>query len=417
MVSALHGEGKQAMFNTTWTRDPFEAIYRYGIDYKKIADTGVDMFIVEAVGACTEIGGQGYRYPNFFYAILSTVLLTKAQVPGMRINFLNALLDRTEEWDVLHHAPTFLEREIYTYANLYYRDSCGKLKRCFEGFIACLAQDISHEEWSWLQDKWNLGFSMTPQSIMGPTLVWSDNALKNQLGDFIGTRTATTHKILYELMAKGASIYSVVDVSHIENMRGPLLVINPHLFPEEELKQIFAYKNGPVILIGKKMNLSVKPDFQFEDVYSPNQLFCSVHGLKKKFEIKIKGDEKEKIPKDMAGVKDPFFFTQELYFRKISDSFLKGCAQIISASTNGIKVSSGEDSVKVLTMEQEKSKLRLLIGNDSHFYASPEIDMGKDIGNIKNLTEFPEKPIIPDGSKFRVKIPGKGMVVLDIVLK
>ena len=417
VVVALHNQGKQAMFNTTWTRDPFEAIYRYGIDYKKIADTGVDMFIIETVGACVEIGGQGHTYPNAFYAILATSLLTRAQAPGMRINFLNATRDITEGWDVLHHAPTFLEREIYSYANLYYRDAYGELKRCFDGLIACLAQNIYHEEWMWLQDKWNLGFSITPKSIMGPTLVWSDKALKNQLGDFVDTRTATTHKILYELMAKGAPIYSVVNVSHIENMKGSLLVINPHLFPEEELKQIFAYKNGPIILIGKKTKLPTKPDFQFEDVYSPNQLSCSVYGLKKKFEVKIRRDEDEIIPDDMAGVEEPISFTKELYFRKISDSFLEGCAQIIFASTSRAKVLNDGESVKILTMGQTENRFCLLIGNDSHVYANPEIDIGKDIDSIKILTEFPCKPIIPDGSKFTVRVPGKGMVILDVTIK
>ena len=437
VVGALHSQGKQVMFNTSWARDPFEAIYRYGIDYKKIAGTGVDMFIVEAVGACVEIGGQGHTtYSNFFYAVLATSLLTKAQVPGMRINFLNTARDITERWDVLHHATAFLEREIYTYTNLYYHDAYGKLKRCFDGLIVCLAQDIHHEEWAWLQDKWELGFSITPQSIMGPTLVWSDKALEKQLSDFANTRTATTHKILYELMAKGAPIYSVVDVKHTENAKGPLLVINPHLFPEGELKKICAYKNGPIILIGKKTRLSAKPDFQFEDIYSPNQLSCNIYGLKEKFEINIKKDEEERMPDDMAGVEEPLLFTRELYFRKISDSFLMGCVEVISHITNTIKVSqksfeiigaglqkNGEGkflrsrTVKVLGLKKKEGELRLLIGNDSHPYAEPEVDMGGNIGSIKILTEFPGKPIIPEGPKFGVRVPGKGMVILDVTFK
>ncbi len=428
VVGALHNQRKQVMFNTSWARDPFEAIYRYGIDYKKIADTGVDMFIIETCGACTEIGGQGHTtYSNFFYAVLATSLLTKAQVPSARINFLNLICDQTEGWDVLHHAPAFLEREIYTYANLYYRDSCGKLKRCFEGLMACLAQDIHHEEWAWLQDKWNQGFSIIPQSIIGPTLVWSDKALENQLSDFVDTRTATTHKILYELMAKGAPIYSFADVSHIENVKGELLVINPHLFPEEELKSILTYKNGPIILIGKKTRLSAKPDFQFEDIYSPNQLSCNIYGLKKKFEVNIKKDEDEIIPDDMAGVEEPVFFTRELYFRRISDSFLMSCVEVISHIINAIKIIepmkprenkilSGE-TVKVFGMKKRKGDLRLFIGNDSHLYANPEVDIGKDIYSIKALTKFPGTPIMPEGSKFKVRVPGKGMVILDVTLK
>lgn len=436
VVKALHSEGKQALFNTSWTRDPFEAIYRYGIDYRKVALSGVDRFVIEAVGAGTEIGGQGPRYPNFFYVILATVLLTKARAPDVKTIFLHGIGDITEGWDVLHHAPTFLEREIYTYPNLYHYHSNGELKRCFDGLLASLAQDIRPEEWAWLQDRWKQSFSLLPQSMRGITLVWSDKALENQLADFIKTRTATTHKILYELMARGAPIFSVVNIRDIEKVKGPLLVINSHLFPEEELKRIFTSKNSRIITIGRKTGWLPGADLQFEDVYPPHQLSGSIYGLKEKLEVEIVKDEEEKIPEDMAGLKEPITFTQELYFRKISASFLTGCVQAISSLTKAVKVLnagveivgmestmlgegklSANHPVKVLTIEKGEDELRLFIGNDSCLYANPEIDIGKDIDCLKVLTRFPGMPIIPEGSRLRVRIPGKGIVVLDVALK
>src|SRR5690606_28840715 len=35
-AAAVHAIGKQVVINSAWTRDPFEAVYRYGIDYRKI---------------------------------------------------------------------------------------------------------------------------------------------------------------------------------------------------------------------------------------------------------------------------------------------------------------------------------------------------------------------------------------------
>jgi hypothetical protein len=49
MVETLHKENKRALINSAWTRACFEAMYRYGIDYKRIANTGVDYMVVETV--------------------------------------------------------------------------------------------------------------------------------------------------------------------------------------------------------------------------------------------------------------------------------------------------------------------------------------------------------------------------------
>ncbi len=220
IVKAVHDEAKQIIFNTAWTRDPFEAIYRYGIDYRKIADTGIDCFIQECPGAGNEIGAEKTVYPDFISKIMATILLTKACVPEMKIVALNHVHDANENWEVLRHAPTLLEKEIYTYPNLFYHDSKNKLKRCLEGFMVCLADGINQEEWKWLKYNWTRSFETIPGFIAGPTLLWSAEAMENQLKDFVKTRYASTHSILYQLLAKGAPVYSIADISNIDDVHG-----------------------------------------------------------------------------------------------------------------------------------------------------------------------------------------------------
>ncbi|MFH2068900.1 MAG: hypothetical protein ABII89_05500 [Candidatus Omnitrophota bacterium] len=418
IVNAVHREKKQVSFNTSWSRDPFEAIYRYGVDYRKIADAGMDWFIQECPGVGNEFGGEGRVYPGFFYKVMATILLTKASMPDANMVALNHIHDVNENYEMLRHAPTFLEKEIYTYPNLFHLDSKNRFQRCIEGFLVCLADGINREEWNWLQYNWNNSFAVNPRSIAGPTLVWSDNAMENQLEDFIKTRSAGTHSILYRLLAKGAPIYSAVNVDSVNNAPGPLLVINHQHFPQEELKKILACKNGPVIIIGKKKNLPPNPDFQFEDVYPPDRLIMAVYGLKgltKNLQVEIVREGKEKIPADMAGVEEPPIYCLDLYSRKISDSFLTGCVKVISRLVAGAKVVNNVPA-KVLAMEQSKGAVRLFIGNDEYGYAHPEIDMGKKIRSIKTVTKFPYRPVAFHGSKFTVRVPGKGVAVLDLTL-
>lgn len=419
IVNAVHNEGKQVLFNTSWSRDPFEAIYRYGIDYRKIADTGVDYFIQECPGAGNEIGVEGLVYPDFFYKLMATILLTKASIPDAKITALNHIHDPNENWEILRHAPTLLEKEIYTYPNLFYLDSQNNFKRCIEGFMASLAGGINNEEWKWLEYNWNHSFSTIPKFIAGPTLVWSDKALENQLDDFVKTRCAPTHNILYRLLAKGAPIYTVVNIDNIDKVQGPILLINHHCFPKEELRKIMAYKNGPVVMIGKRENFSSDPDFQFKDVYLPDPLFMNLYGsksLNKKISSEIVSGSKEEIPDDISGVEEPLIYCLDLYSRKISEGFLTRCAEVLSQLSVGVKLLNNVP-VKILMMTDEKDVIRLFIRNDEFGYVHPEIDLEKKIRSIKTITKFPYKPVAFNESKFIVRVPGKGVVVLDIVLK
>ncbi|HAW27699.1 MAG TPA: hypothetical protein DCY03_06215, partial [Planctomycetaceae bacterium] len=50
-------------------------------------------------------------------------------------------------------------------------------------------------------------------------------------------------------------------------------------------------------------------------------------------------------------------------------------------------------------------------------YARPEIDVGKPIKSVKVLTDFPSVAIHPQGSKFSVRVPGRGIIVVEIELE
>ena len=420
VVAAMHGEGRQMIFQTSWTRDPFEAIYRYGVDYGKIARTGVDWFTVECAAGTTESGAElGMNdtfFPDFFYKVLATILLTKPAIRNSKMVALHFTHDMMENWEILRHLPTFLQKEGYFYPNLFCVNKDGRLDRCIDGFMICLANDIRKDEWKWLQNNWTNSFAVMPQSVKGATLVWSEKALENQLEDYVATRTAPVHTILYNLLLKGAPVFASVNIDDIDKVKGPIVVINHHLFPEDELMKISAYTNGVKILIGRKEKLDSGHDFKFEDVHSPNQLLTCVYGSSRKHEVKIGDASREEIPEDLMGVEDPLYYCHDIYSRKISESFLKESAKMISFLSGNVKITNTSEAT-ILVVEKEKGKLRLFIGNNKYTYSHPEIDMGSDISSIDAVTEFPYQTIAPEGSRFIVRVPGKGIVVLDVNLK
>ena len=419
IVDKMHAVGKEVIFHTSWSRDPFEAVYRYGIDYVKIAKTGMDYFIQECPAGGNESGAEfGMNdnfFPNFFYKILATILLTKASVRDSNIIALHHIHDMMEDYEVLRHLPTFLQKEGYFYPNLFYIDKEGKLDRCIQGFMICLANGICHEDWKWMQRNWQNSFAIIPKSIRGATVVWSERMLENQLRDYISTRTAPTHTLLWRLLLKGAPIFSSTNIENIDKVEGPIVVLNHHLFPDDEIKRIMDFKNGVKVLIGKGDSSGVSPDFEFSDVYPPDQLSLRIYDSLQKFTVKIEDDVVEDISKDFTEVEDPLYYCQDIYSRKISESFLRESAKVISQLAGNVKITNSSEAT-ILTMEKGKGEFRLFIGNNKYTYSHPEIDMGSDIANIETVTEFPYKTIIPDGSKFIVRVPGKGIVVLDVTL-
>ncbi len=415
-VEMLHGIQKKVVFNTAWTRAPFEAIYRYGIDYSRIAKAGIDGFVVEAAASAVAMEPElNDDYTKFHYNAMAMLMLIKAQAPDTPLRPFTGIHDTLEQYDALRHVPTVVEREIYSMANLYLQKSDGSLARCSSGPLGCLSDSVASHEWKWLKQRWDLGFSDTPQSIIGATLVWSDQALDEQLRDYIKTRRYSTHKLLYELMAAGAPVNAVVNVSDIGKTKGPLLVLNPHLFPATELEKVFAYKNGPLITIGGQVNTGGVPAASFGDVYGPSALACSVYGAKRTLELMpLQKEGEEKIEQEPA---DPFSWTESLYYRKVSRSFLKNCANVIMAYAGFPKVTVKEDVIRVFAYQMDKNRSRLLIGSDSFYYTTPSIDVGRTIEKIQVKTSFPGVPVRFENTAFRVRIPGKGMVILDVTTK
>jgi hypothetical protein len=230
-------------------------------------------------------------------------------------------------------------------------------------------------------------------------------------------------------MALGAPVCSVSNVNSIHNIRGPILILNPNLFPQNELRQVLSYGNGPIILVGGKTVLPEVPEYQFEDVYPPDSLFCAVYHSKKTFDVKIARDSEEIIPEDFSAIPESASWTKSSYFRRVSSSFIGACYSVISqcvddpvvlsatdvsARGTGIELKTG--SVQVMALKYSEKNLRLLISNKCYYYVTPTIGMKDKIDEIIIRTAYPPKPIGFREKEFRVRVPPKGMVILDIAL-
>src|SRR5690606_27046510 len=157
VIAGAHSQQKKVVFNTAWNRDPFEAIYRYGIDYRRITEAGVDGFIVEVSSSAIAMEPElSDEHTKYYYNVLAMVLLIKAHCPDAVLRPFTLIHDTTEQYDALRHIPTFVEREIFQVANLYVIKEGGQLTRCSSGPLCCLSDSVASHEWAWLEKRWDL---------------------------------------------------------------------------------------------------------------------------------------------------------------------------------------------------------------------------------------------------------------------
>ena len=416
VATAAHRAGKRVVINSAWGRAPFESLYRYGIDYRKIVDAGVDGIIVETVAAGLAMDprlGGGDMHDHF----LSMLMLVKAYVPQAKLIFLHNVHDVVEQWDALRHAPALLEREIHSLANVFCVDRHGSFQPCAHGFTVCLGDAIRRDEWAWLREKWELAFCPPPRRTLGATLIWSDSALRPEIDAFIATRECFGDRLFAELMAAGAPVQSVARVESLAKLTGPLLVVNPQSFPAADLAAVLAYKNGPVIAVGSGNASMPQPDFQIRDAVRSNPLSCRVYRSAYRDETKIEAPQN--VPADVApaSASDPRGYWDPLPANLASEGFFRACAAAIRGAAGEFTLTADADRVSLMIQEQADDTLRIAIKNKSTTYAKPQVDLLRPIERVDVLTPFPSVLIRPEGSKFTVRVPGRGVTVVSVKLQ
>ena len=428
VADMLHADGKQLVLNTCWTRDPFEAVYRYGVDYQALAAAGADAFIVEAAGAVQELGGDlpygtaygrawtGWDPSRILCRFQTTIMLIKAAAPDTKLMFLNGVKDTNEIWNGLRHAPTNLESEITMHGNVFIRTAGEGVARCAHGPVVCLADGIRPEEWQWLNEVWARAFDWPVQRVLGATVLWSDTVLQRQAEHYISTRRCPPGRLLYELAACGAPLYTILRVDDLVETTDPLVVLHPQLYADDELEKVFECARGPLFLIGGPLPGTPPPPV-LECVSSPgaHALWCGVYGVTEPIALPPPPADRD-IRADAVSMEEPPSWIYELPAHPVPSEFVQSCANAITEASGAPRVLENADPVRVWAAAGQSGTIRVFMRNDAFYYRVAKVDMRHEIRAIQVQTQFPGKPILFDGACFHVKIPGKGVVIADIDL-
>lgn len=435
----LHAIGKKVFVIGTYCTDPFATHYAKGVDLKRIVRAGVDMLMPNAAAnaSCMRHAGR----PWVYYEHATMCALTDVFAENAKKFHMLGVKDVSEEWDMLHHSPNMLERDM-SYMASFHRQTENGLKRCLNGFIICLGDGIYEDEWEWLHDRFNTAFSETPKKYISPSLVWSDHAHYALMPEYIKTRRYTPHKFMAELDWKKANIGAVVRTEHINENSGDLFVPNFDLLSEDEKQKLAAYKGGSVIATASAMgdfkpeNYGIKPEIYFEDHDTPfvNMAFAYNIEIANKdaiLEVLAEDDDTE-ILADPFNAEDKINTIYQLIpFQKVSIGFRKALAMLVNASNDKLF----ESTDPVVAMEMPDGAIRMYVINDNRLtYASAVIEIkNHDIEKVNVVSKFPLLPVKfsderkfsfatatdhPNGQHtFRVLVPQGGVSIVDVYLK
>ena len=389
IASALHARGKKVMINNAWCSDPFEALYRYGIDYKKLYEVGVDCFVAETVADGLEfLDGIGDVYRQF----MTMAQLMKAYSPDRKLLTLLGVKDCTEEWDMLHHEPMRLERAMYTLGSLYLG---GKENvHSTDGYMVTLGDGITEDEWKWIRERSEIAFSDIPKRILAPTVIWSDAAHEAMLGEYLECRRPSLHKIMYELENKNAALGAVARIEELDSLEGAIVIPNLDLLPECERRAVLSYKGGAIIAIapaGFAKSEGIKVDFTVTDTAASYALEAFAIGLPEGARIEEYPSEiiNCESDEDIKGWQDASFFLDPMIFRSMSEGFLNTVASLVRAAG----LSSFKSDAYILPFLLDNGKYRVYVFNSQNLYKRIKIHTDRGIKSVNAVSKYPLMPV------------------------
>ncbi len=381
IIKGLKNVGAKVAVNSAWTRDPFEALYRYGTDYKAIEEAGADYFVVEDVSSDLAILGYEDNHSYAFsyeerkmihFEFVANLMAIRAHTSRMKITPLFMIWDNQEQWDVLHHAPTAMQRAAV--ANFtHFASRNGKLIPITDGPHFCLGDALTADDWSNIRLCIDNGYTPDVTDGGGATFIWSDARMEVDLCVFINCGAYHSAKWLAVLMRAGAMITKIADISELSNVRGDIVVTNYSLLTDVEKQAIDAYKNGRVITVEYNF------DADMEDAINPVT----------------------------------YGWPRPLSFCEASAEYVNEIADEINESVNAVLI-SGVDECSVHEVFTGKNTSRIVVENNEYYYVLPVIETKRKIKTIKIITKPDGYPLYHTETQFRVRVAGRGMDIAEI---
>lgn len=375
IISGLKNAGAIVAVNSVWTRDPFEALYRYGIDYKSVERGGADFLIAEDVSSDLAILEEEYLdYPArklVHYEFLSNLLALNSYIKTP-ITPLFMLWDNLEQWDVVHHAPTALPRAAAAnFSHFSYKNN--RLVPPTSGPHFCLGDALENRDWDFIRLAIDNAYTETVSHTQSATFIWSDARMDAELNAFIKGRLHHSTRLLALLLRNGAQIGKMAHINDLGMVSGDIVITNFELLPKEEKQIINSYNKGRII----KTSLD----------------YTTLSGL-------------PLTPADDR-------WAQPLAFSDLPEGYIEKLVEEIN-QTSTIRLTSGDKECTLHEIFTDENHSRVFIENNEYYYSLPEIETNRKIKSLRLITKPEGYPFGIWDRGFKTRVPPRGVEIAEV---
>ncbi len=390
-MKMLERNNLKHLFNSCWTRDPLEAKFRYGIDYNLLTEAGVKSWIIEAQAAVVETEGWNHSpipMQDFYRAM---VLRMKAFMPDAALFLLHCVKDGLEQYNVLRHAPTFMDSDLLSLRGLV----CTE-KLALDGAMTCLADGIRREEWRRLDRTYKKSVARQPQKLPWPVVLWSDQAFQQEFEAYCRQPQCSSFRTHAGLLSCGAVLPAIVSIDDLKTTeKTPLIIFNPGFFPSEELQEAYLHSDGNLAQIG---------------LFADGEFACRIYNNSRLLE-EFSAELGNSLFKEVST------WLEELPEKMPQIAFFEKAACAINRHFAEVRPATIPSAVRLCGFYEDNKSLRLLITNEKRIYQRAELSL-KGIWSLVEVLS-PDELILPpalryvDGdSTLNIKLPPSGTIPL-----
>jgi len=401
------------ILNQAWTCNPFEALYRYGIDYGKIQSDKAYGIMLEDVSPNMPIYSKrdngGYDSTEedrvgYHYKFMLMQMMMKSYLPNTNLMALTPVKDTTEQWDVLRHSPMELSANIIRRKNTFYYEN--GYQRCVNNPFFCLSNGLAKSDWQWIHKQLEDAEFEALQSVCGYTVLFSEQGLYGEIKQYIQNRSYSSCEFFYRLLLNGLDIGCGASVSQADKIKTPALVFNYHLLSADE-KQTIENSLAPMVIFSETPveldGFSVQAHYHiaFRNIEPTSEMLEEIKQLQNMSHITQATNKED----DMKG-----YWTCPLQYSHFSNEYFVSLVKIL---TKGAGLKPVGEGVHVTRHQIGENQYRYFLRNDTYRYHLPVIECSGNVEEAVSVLKYKGYRVAKKEATFTDRIPPRGMTVVE----
>jgi len=416
LYSVLDSDKVKILLNGCWTRDPFEALFRFGVDNRLLKLGKAYGYVYENMGMSQTIFAPqdclGVDYSDKFrsdiqYQAYVTIASLKSCTPEADIICLTPTKDTFEQWSFVEDNPNeFAKGVALRNSNFIYNN--GKCVKSSFGQMYCLSDGLKKHVWDMVNFREEVSNIESVENVLGVGYIYNDD-INRELKDFISTRRLFSHEIRKRIVSAYLPLSYASDMASLEKLISPFVCTHIDNYSVEDVKKLESFSNIPFAVIGYGKRLDRKPDFTVS--VQNTTLYCSFYNL---------GESKEDVVIPFAPTQVDLsaddetrcWWCAKLRFDEVPEEFFEHVSKTLSACNNVATLTGGD--CRVMAYDLGCGKKRVYVYNDAHHFEVVEVKVpfkvikAKSLVRPTNLQSFTE-------STLKVKIPNRCVEIIECI--